>query len=403
MSLALKATAECSFTAFNGEVARGGTVEQPFQLDTPVLKDTTTGMYDTCIQRTFGSKSSSADPCGATLIGGSVNIAMSMTAVSQAFGGVPTIPSDGTLTMGVFQVNADGGGPFAAEINTDATGAKWTAIKVVSQPPGVNGILHNGPANSSITVQVPTGTACTGGSDSATCLIRLNNGGQTASLANGAGPFGGCVAVSQVDATTTGAATAATSKSGKSKSAAKKSARFLNGRHFYPNELSRRVAVQDMVEKRLSAALDEGLANLLEKRASIEREIVEKRQFITTQLLDEISTATGTAIDMPIDRLAGHEDTAVNGGNSTAAASSGTSTLTTQQAVDLKKAVQLAITQAITLLANTQVDAGAGGQSSVCCPFGSAFYEPADHPACRQSPMRRTLPPTLPRRPGQHR
>ena len=30
---------------FNGEVARGGTGEQPFQLDTPVLKDTTTSMY----------------------------------------------------------------------------------------------------------------------------------------------------------------------------------------------------------------------------------------------------------------------------------------------------------------------------------------------------------------------
>lgn len=30
-------------TATNGEVARGGTDEQPFQLDTPVLKDTTTG------------------------------------------------------------------------------------------------------------------------------------------------------------------------------------------------------------------------------------------------------------------------------------------------------------------------------------------------------------------------
>ena len=152
------------------------------------------------------------DPCGATLLAGSVNIATSMAKVSKAFGGVPTIPANGTLTMGVFQVNADGGGPFAAEINTDATGQTWTTINVVSQPPGVNGVLQyvaqrseregvsnilisNGPANSSITVQIPSGTTCTGAGS--TCLIRLNNGGQTSSIANGAGPFGGCVAVSR--------------------------------------------------------------------------------------------------------------------------------------------------------------------------------------------------------------
>lgn len=29
---------------FNGEVPRNGTTEQPFQLDTPVLKDTATSM-----------------------------------------------------------------------------------------------------------------------------------------------------------------------------------------------------------------------------------------------------------------------------------------------------------------------------------------------------------------------
>ena len=29
-----------------------------------------------------------------------------------------------------------------AEVNTDATGQTWTALNVVSQPPGVNGILQ---------------------------------------------------------------------------------------------------------------------------------------------------------------------------------------------------------------------------------------------------------------------
>ena len=92
-------------------------------------------------ERAFNAKSS-LDPCGATLLAGSIDIATSMAAVSTAFGGVPTIPTNNTLTMGVHQVNADGGGPFTAEINTDATGSSWAVIEVLSQPPGVNGILQ---------------------------------------------------------------------------------------------------------------------------------------------------------------------------------------------------------------------------------------------------------------------
>ncbi|KZV68076.1 hypothetical protein PENSPDRAFT_687550 [Peniophora sp. CONT] len=353
---------------FNGEVERGGTTEQPFQLDTPVLKDTAT------------------DPCGATLLGGSVNIATSMAAVSKAFGGIPTIPADGTLTMGVFQVNADGGGPFAAEINTDATGKTWSVINVVSQPPGVNGVLHNGPANSSITVQVPAGTTCTGAGS--TCLIRLNNGGETSSIANGAGPFGGCVAVSQASASSTGAtatgATGATASTGatgttgttgttgksKNKGAAAgasaaagagKNRNRVVGRHFYPSLSARKEAIADVAHRSLVDMMERELSPLMEKRSIVEREIAEKRQLLTAQILDELSTVTGTAIDIPIDRLAGHDDNAAQGGNSTTPTNA---VLTTQQAIDLKKAVQTAIGNAMELLASTQVDAGAGGQDS---------------------------------------
>lgn len=44
--------------------------------------------------------------------------------------------------MGVFQVNADGGGPFTAEVSADATGTSWQTLSVTSQPPGVNGLLQ---------------------------------------------------------------------------------------------------------------------------------------------------------------------------------------------------------------------------------------------------------------------
>ena len=71
---------------------------------------------------------------------------------------------------------------------------------------------------------------------------------------------------------------------------------------------------------------------------------------------------------VPIDRLAGHDDTAVDGGNSTSSFDAATAVLSTQQAIDLKKAVQLAIGQAMALIASTQVDAGAFGQDSVSRP-----------------------------------
>lgn len=317
----------------NGEVARGGTTEQPFQLDTPVLKDTTT------------------DPCGSTLLAGSIDIEQSMAAVEKAMGGVPTIPTNGLLTMGVFQVNADGGGPFTAEINTDATGETWTTIDVTSQPPGVNGILHNGPANSSITVSIPDNTKCTGGTDGATCLIRLNNGGaDTGSLANGAGPFGGCAAVSQ----STNNAVASTGNNNNNNS------NNGNGRNNKNTNNGNRN--NGLFGRRLAERHDE-LKQLKQKRELLDRDILVARQKLTAQLIDELKTATGTAIDIPIDRMAGFDDASPTGGNSTDAQSND-GPLSQQNAVDLKKAVQLAIEQALDLMASDEIDAGQFGQDS---------------------------------------
>ncbi|KAI0315269.1 hypothetical protein OF83DRAFT_1085071 [Amylostereum chailletii] len=391
---------------FNGEVPRGGTTEQLFQVDTPVLKDQAT------------------NPCGATLLAGSIDIATSMATVSTAFGGLPSVPANGQLTMGVFQVNADGGGPFVAEVNTDATGATWTALNVVSQPPGVNGILHNGPANSSITVEVPATTKCTGGSNGNACLIRLNNGGPgTGSLANGAGPFGGCAAFTTdasggsagtgtgaANSTATAAGSAASTGStatgtgakgagkkgagaaaagaaaagakgagaaaggkgaaggaaaaaagGKNRKIQNRAGLRIHARDFVGLEARRDAIVAELLAKR-DAIEREVIGSLVEKRQSIEREIQAKRDLLSAQLLDELSTATGTAIDIAVDSFAGVSDEALLGGNSTTADPS--APLSPQNAVDLKKAVQLAITQAMTLLSSSEVDAGKFGQDS---------------------------------------
>ncbi|KAJ6508092.1 hypothetical protein DFH09DRAFT_1199332 [Mycena vulgaris] len=321
-------------------VLRTGTTEQPFQLDTPVLKN----LKD--------------DPCGATLQGGSINIATALTdAIAQGGGALPSLSANGTVSLILHQVNADGGGPFTAMVNADATGATWVPATVLVQAPGSNGILHGGPANVPFAAQIPAGTTCTGGADKATCLIRINNGGtgNTLSLAQGAGPFGGCVAVTQSQtavatagangtavaataASTTAATgtvatgkTAKTAKTGKTGMGRKgKNAGRFASRHFFPTIESREEVV---------------------RRARIIEDIsfLAARGEFTADLIDEIKTATGTAIDIPIDNLAGHDDSADLGGNSTTPVGA---VLTDQQAIDLKKAVQDAIATALTILSS---------------------------------------------------
>ncbi|KAJ7302264.1 hypothetical protein DFH08DRAFT_794606 [Mycena albidolilacea] len=319
---------------------RTGTTEQPFQLDTSVLKN----LKD--------------DPCGATLQGGSINIATALAdAVSQGGGILPSLSTNGTVSMTLHQVNADGGGPFTAMVNTDATGATWVPATVLVQAPGTNGILHGGPANVPFSAQIPPGTTCTGGTDKATCLIRINNGGtnNTLSLAQGAGPFGGCVAVTQANAavavssgaaagtTATGATTGKTKAGNAAAKAAKAAAKATNGakvkrprfasRHFFPTLESR----------------DEAVENFRRDRVLADITYLAARGELTADLIDEIKTATGTAIDIPIDNLAGQDDSADLGGNSTTAAGA---VLTLQQAVNLKKAVQDAIATALTILSS---------------------------------------------------
>ncbi|KIY53579.1 hypothetical protein FISHEDRAFT_68792 [Fistulina hepatica ATCC 64428] len=136
------------------------------------------------------------EPCGATISGGSVDIASAMADVSDDMGGVPTIPEDGNLELSMYEVDGDGGGPFTAEINEDATGSTWTPIDVTTQPAGTDSINLDTPSNNTIAVTIPSTTTCTGGTSADTCLIRFSNSAA-------AGPFGGCVAVAQSSSNST--------------------------------------------------------------------------------------------------------------------------------------------------------------------------------------------------------
>ena len=121
----------------------------------------------------------------------------------------------------------------------------------------------NGPANSTITVAVPNTVKCTGANNA--CIIRFNNGGpDSGSLANGAGPFGGCVAVSQASAANTKAtgkgANNAAGKGANNAAAQAGGRHRVMSRHFYPSVKAREAAVAEL----------------------------ERRQKLTAQLIDEL-------------------------------------------------------------------------------------------------------------------
>jgi hypothetical protein len=84
-------------------------------------------------------------------------------------------------------------------------------------------------------------------------------------------------------------------------------------------------------------------------------------------------TATGSAIDIPIDAFAGQIDDSPDGGNSTTANGA---ILTLQQAVDLKKAVQGAIAAALSVMSaaqNVSVDATGFDVANKLTPVSTFF------------------------------
>ncbi|KAI5476840.1 putative gegh 16 protein [Pseudohyphozyma bogoriensis] len=280
---------------------RTGTDEQPFQTDTSVMKDLLT------------------DPCGRTLANGSVDIPTNLAAVQAQGGGqFPSLDSQGIINMTLHQVNADGGGPFSCMVNTDATGTNWTTATMVQQPPGTAGLIRGGPNDAEVACQVPTGTVCTGGDSGNVCLLRLNNGGGGASspsVANGAGPFGGCLAVQNADSTTARRRALMPPRNHK---------RRFGTPHARFDQTAIRRAVKDSVKKSAKRTLA-----------------------LTNGDLEDLKTALGTAIDIPIDAVSGQTDGDPNGGNSATAANSGSA-----QGFDLKKAVQDAIAAALAIMAD---------------------------------------------------
>ncbi|KAG9100541.1 hypothetical protein FS749_014618 [Ceratobasidium sp. UAMH 11750] len=82
-----------------------------------------------------------------------------------------------------------------------------------------------------------------------------------------------------------------------------------------------------------------------------------RRLSISPSEANDLITASGSALNVPIDLLAGQDDTSPNGGNSTTAKNA---VLTVQQADQLKAAVKDAISRAIEMMATGAVTPTAG-------------------------------------------
>lgn len=163
-------------------------------------------------------KGDNADGCGLTKGAGDNDIEAGTTQAMALSGTtLPQISADGGSVSGTMHiVTSDGGGPYKAMINTDGTGASWTAMDVETQVPGNRGNIRktekrawaralqalgimkratNINEDYPFKVNVPAGTTCTGNiaGQANTCIVKLVN-------PSNAGPFGGCIPVQQAGA-----------------------------------------------------------------------------------------------------------------------------------------------------------------------------------------------------------
>jgi len=147
----------------------------------------------------------SAGVCGATTKGGNVDVAANVASSSAA--GLPAAAADGSVTMTLHQVNQDGAGPYKCQVSADATGNDFVAMTMTTQIPGVLGLSGKKATDLPMVATIPVGTTCTGGPNGDACLVQCKNQAL-------AGPFGGCVAITNAGSNSTAAggnSTAATS------------------------------------------------------------------------------------------------------------------------------------------------------------------------------------------------
>jgi len=157
----------------NPATPRDGSTRNPFEQDTSIINDKEIAK-------------GKASPCGRTPGGGVNDIAAGVA--SAASTGLPSLTANGQISMTLHQVNQDGAGPYTCEMSTDATGATFVPMTVITNVPGVNSRSRAKATDFPLVAQGLPGTTCTGGPNGDACIVRCRNSAR-------AGPFGGCAVV----------------------------------------------------------------------------------------------------------------------------------------------------------------------------------------------------------------
>ncbi|KAI9146200.1 hypothetical protein BKA69DRAFT_3125 [Paraphysoderma sedebokerense] len=155
---------------------RDCTRKNPCQKDTSIIRGAEVG-------------SGKASACGRTLGGGMIDMESGVSKMIAQWGELPEIAPGSTVTLEVHQVNADGAGPFACQIDAQGTGENFQFLEVTRNVPGLLSLNPKGSVqNHPLEVSIPADINCSGGPNGNMCMIRCMN-------AAIAGPFGGCVPV----------------------------------------------------------------------------------------------------------------------------------------------------------------------------------------------------------------
>ncbi|KAH9442109.1 hypothetical protein MJO28_014948 [Puccinia striiformis f. sp. tritici] len=153
-------------------------------------RDITTppALLDAAIIKDSEIQSGTASPCGRTIMSGKLDVKKSLDKSED--GGLPDVGQNGKIKLVAHVINPKGSGPFICGIDTNANGNTFATIPVTVNVPA-NAAAAGKPVDYSLEAQLPQGTKCQGGADGQTCIVRCTNG-------NAGGPFGGCMAFTQM-------------------------------------------------------------------------------------------------------------------------------------------------------------------------------------------------------------
>ncbi|GKT86426.1 GAS1-like protein [Colletotrichum tofieldiae] len=181
----------------NAQGDAGSPASIGFKVDPNIARNCTTinpCQQDATLIRDAEINANIVNECGRTEIAGNIDIGEN-TENALAAGQVTKVKAGSEIQVTVHQVNADGAGPYACDLDPTSNslgGSGQIPLEVTNNVPGVNGFSQAKAQQFNITVKMPADLKCTGASTGDICTVRCRNNAV-------AGPFGGCFPVQQTD------------------------------------------------------------------------------------------------------------------------------------------------------------------------------------------------------------